>query len=123
MSPTPLPQGECNRGGTAIGSFASGVGVGTINQSSGAMARFIMTCAMAGAADGDAYRKYPALTTIADTRANALPGDYVWAALCAGPWSNLAPLDAAASALCGRPVVTANTAGGYGGAAGQNAGA
>jgi hypothetical protein len=87
------------------------------------MARFIMLAAMAGEPDGGGYRKFAALTTISDTIGNAQSGDVVWSALCAGPWSNLAPLDSAASALCGRPIVTANTAGGYGGAAGQNAGA
>ena len=87
------------------------------------MARFITLCAIAGEPDGGGYRKFAALTTIADTIGNAQYGDVVWAALANGAASNLAPLDAAASALCGRPVVTANTAGGYGGAAGQNAGA
>jgi hypothetical protein len=82
-----------------------------------------MLAAMAGEPDGGGYRKFAALTMIADTIGNAQPGDVVWGKLAAGPWENLAPLDSAASALCGRPVVTADTAGGYGGAAGQNAGA
>jgi hypothetical protein len=87
------------------------------------MSRWITTAAIVGEPDGGGYRKFPALTTIADTVGNAQPGDVVWSALVAMLPANLQPLDSAASALCGRPVVTANTAGAYGGAAGQNAGA
>jgi hypothetical protein len=89
------------------------------------MARFIMLAAMAGEPDGGGYRKFAALTTISDTIGNAQYGDVVWAALCQAPsGANLAPLDSAASALMGGvPIVTVNAPGGYGGAAGQNAGA
>jgi hypothetical protein len=86
------------------------------------VSRWITTVAIAGASDGGAYQKHPALSTIADVIANAQAGDLVWASLVASLPGYLQPLDSAASALCGRPVVTANTAGGYGGAAGQNAG-
>lgn len=63
------------------------------------MARFITLCAIAG--EGG-YRKFPALTTIADTIGNAQYGDTVWSALCKAPsGANLAPLDSAAFALMG----------------------
>lgn len=90
------------------------------------MARYFLTAAVAGQADRDQYRKYPAGTAIADTVGNAIAGDVVWAALCAAPnRANMAPLDAAASAVMGLPVTTlaAFASGSGDGGVGQNAGA
>jgi hypothetical protein len=57
------------------------------------MARFLL---IAACADG-AYR-FKAGTTLADSQANALPGDRISARLCAVPVISMQPLDPAASA-------------------------
>jgi hypothetical protein len=71
------------------------------------MARFILIASVAGAAPGDQYRVYPRGTTIADTAGHALPGDVVYPALTNAPdATNVRPLDAAAAAQMGLPIIT-----------------
>ena len=90
------------------------------------MARFILLAAVVGAPPSGAYSKFPRGTAIADSAANALPGDVVWPSLCIAPNStNMAPLDDVASAaMQGAPIVTlAQLAiSSAGGAAGEDTG-
>lgn len=70
--------------------------------------RFLMLAAMAGQADGDAYRLYPAGTVITNG-SGAQWGDILWASLCACPASApLGALDAEAAALL-PPLYSAQT--------------
>ncbi len=82
------------------------------------MARFIMITPIVGAPPNGQYRKFARGQTVADTAGNALAGDVVWPALTNSATSgstNLAPLDAAASAqMGGAPITTlAQIAAGY----------
>jgi hypothetical protein len=71
------------------------------------VARYILIATVVGQPPGWTYTKWGRGRTIADTAGNALPGDVVWPALCdaANP-VNMAPLDAAASAVMGLPITT-----------------
>lgn len=89
------------------------------------MARFILIAAIVGAPPNGAYTKYPRGTAIADSAANAEPGDIVWPSVCASPSpTSMAPLDALAQArMHGSTITTlaevATSSGG--GACGENA--
>jgi hypothetical protein len=66
------------------------------------MSRFVLTAA----ASAGPFR-YRAGDKLADSTANALPGDKINAQLCATPFAGMVPLDAAAvSALAGVGITT-----------------
>ena len=71
------------------------------------MSRFILISNIVGKPDNGCYTSYPRGSAIASDGASALPGDWVWPAICTAPSSvNLRPLDAAASAVMGLPITT-----------------
>jgi hypothetical protein len=75
------------------------------------MARYILCTPVYGAVPSVAPsgRKFGTGTTVADTLGNALPGDVVWASLCASAASSpntMRPLDAAGAAVMGLPIIT-----------------
>jgi hypothetical protein len=85
------------------------------------MARYILIQTIAGSPNpsGAGYGKWGRGRTIADTTANAIDGDIVWPALCTAPSPiNMAPLDSAASAIMGLPIVTAAALAAWGGIGG-----
>lgn len=90
------------------------------------MSRYILIAAVVGQPPRGTYTKYPRGTTIADSAANAQPGDIVWPALCAAPSPvNMAPLDSAAQARMPGTAITTLAAvavSSAGGPAGENAG-
>jgi hypothetical protein len=73
------------------------------------MARYILITACHGCPPScPSGRQFNAGQTVADTQGNALAGDVVFPSLVQAPSrSNMLPLDAAASAIMGIPVVTA----------------
>lgn len=81
------------------------------------MARYRLCCAVVGQANASSqYQRYPAGTTIANSSANAVPGDVVWPVLAGGlplP-SQLIALDSAASAALGQAVNLNTGSGQYG---------